>query len=249
MTPEQHHARRVAVAKWRAEGLSTGQIAVRLGINHRSLNQWIRVSAPDLAAVRKHPPVDQTECRRRRAIVKQGIAEGLRMADIAERIGLSVGGLQHWLRNYAPDLGGSWLRLSPDELARRHAALAKARETGATIGEVADQLGVQSGNFHRWVRRYEPDHPGLPEPAPEVVWREGPRRSEAILGAQSWRVTSYAVADSWRVDCHVCLRRFTRESKTRADRLADAHARMHHLPPTVAERGLTIWGHRQPVAA
>ena len=74
-------------------------------------------------------------------------------------------------------------------------------------------------------------------------------RSEAILGAQSWRVTSYAVADSWRVDCHVCLRRFTREAKARADRLADAHARMHHLPPTVTERGLTIWGHRQSVAA
>ena len=83
-------------------------------------------------------------------------------------------------------------------------------------------------------------------PAPPVLsWNHNP----TPLPRYAWRVTSYAVADSWRVDCYVCLRRFTRESKARADRVADAHASMHHLLPTVTERGLTIWGHRQPVAA
>ena len=165
--------------------------------------------------------------------------------------------LYSWIRDYAPDLMSSLhtrSQLDEDECERRRDALDRAYYAGGMVADAAGELGLVTATLRSWMHRQMPTHPlatsdkrrtsVIPADPPPLMLR-----SEAILGAQSWRVTSYAVADSWRVDCHVCQRRFTRESKARADRLADAHARMHHLPPTVTERGLTIWGHRQPVAA
>ena len=202
-------------------------------------------------------PVDLEEHARRRSAVRAGREAGESTRAIADRLGLGHSALYSWIRDYAPDLMSSLhtrSQLDEDECERRRNALDRAYYAGGMVADAAGELGLVTASLRSWMRRQMPTHPlatsdkrrtsAVPsDPPPPML------RSEAILGAQSWRVTSYAVADSWRVDCHVCLRRFTRESKTRADRVADAHARMHHLPPTVTERGLTIWGHRQLVAA
>lgn len=201
-------------------------------------------------------PIDLEEHARRRSAVRAGREAGEPTRAIADRLGLSHGALYSWIRDYAPDLMSSLhtrSQLDEDECERRRDALDRAYYAGGMVADAAGELGLVTASLRSWMHRRMPTHPlatsdqrrtsAIPaDPPPPML------RSEAILGAQSWRVTSYAVADSWRVDCHVCQRRFTRESKTRADRLADAHARMHHLPPTVTERGLTIWGHRRPVA-
>ena len=201
--------------------------------------------------------VDLEEHARRRSAVQAGREAGESTRAIADRLGLGHGALYSWIRDYAPDLMSSLhtrSQLDEDERERRRAALDRAYHAGGMVADAAGELGLVTASLRSWMHRHMPTHPlatsdkrrtsAIPaDPPPPML------RSEAILGAQSWRVASYAVADSWRVDCRVCLRRFTRESKTRADRLADAHARMHHLSPTVTERGLTIWGHRQPVAA
>ena len=201
-------------------------------------------------------PVDLEEHARRRSAVRAGREAGESTRAIADRLGLTHSALYNWIRDYAPDLMSSLhtrSQLDKDECERRRDALDRAYHAGGMVADAAGELGLVTASLRSWMHRHMPTHPlatsdkrrtsAIPaDPPPPML------RSEAILGAQSWRVTSYAVADSWRVDCHVCLRRFTRESKTRADRLADAHARMHHLPPTVTERGLTIWGHRQSVA-
>ena len=202
-------------------------------------------------------PVDLEEHARRRSAVRAGREACESTRAIADRLGLGHSALYGWIRDYAPDLMSSLharSQLDEDECERRRTALDRAYYAGGMVADAAGELGLVTASLRSWMHRHMPTHPlatsdkrrtsAIPaDPPPPML------RSEAILGAQSWRVASYAVADSWRVDCRVCLRRFTRESKTRADRLADAHARMHHLSPTVTERGLTIWGHRQPVAA
>ena len=201
-------------------------------------------------------PVDLEEHARRRSAVRAGREAGETTRAIADRLGLGHSTLYGWIRDYAPDLMSSLhtrSQLDEDECERRRDALDRAYYAGGMVADAAGELGLVTASLRSWMHRHMPTHPltasdkrrtsAIPaDPPPPML------RSEAILGAQSWRVTSYAMADSWRVDCHVCLRRFTREAKARAYRLADAHARMHRLPPTVTERGLTIWGHRQSVA-
>ena len=198
-------------------------------------------------------PVDLEEHARRRSAVRAGREAGETTRAIADRLGLGHSTLYSWIRDYAPDLMSSLhtrSQLDEDECERRRDALDRAYYAGGMVADAAGELGLVTASLRSWMLRQMPTHPLATSDKRRTSDPPSPMlRSEAILGAQSWRVTSYAVADSWRVDCHVCLRRFIRESRARADRVADAHARMHHLPPTVTERGLTIWGHRQLVAA
>lgn len=140
-------ARADVARQLRAEGWSTRAIAARLGVSHTTVSDdCADMPSPDRIVGRDgrmyRPPArtDETERKHRRARARSLRSKGVRLAAIADELGVSVD-------TTARDCSG--VSVPDDARAERRRQVHALREEGVSLRAIAAQLGLSLGTVRR----------------------------------------------------------------------------------------------------
>jgi len=117
-----------------------------------------------------------------RASLELLLRQGLSLAEIGRRLGRHESTVAYWLAKHGLEGPGQGRHAPRGELHRED--LQRLVESGATIGEIAEQLDRSKGTVRHWLKRY-----GLKTAIPA-----GQRRSEGARAAWEAGLTRTAMA-------------------------------------------------------
>lgn len=142
-TPATNRQHGEAARLRREDGLTNPQIALRIGVDPRTISTWIGATPPRLRRTR------HTQAMKDRALALRE-TEGLTNFAIGKRLGVDGDSVDRWLgrtpRELRRDRDYSWTNL-PDRA--RH-----LRECGYSVREAAAHMGIPVSTVGQWVKGY-----------------------------------------------------------------------------------------------
>ena len=179
------------------------------------------------------------EQHRRRDAVHAGEITSLTVTQVASQLGIHRVTLTTWLQRHMPDHRlPRYIHLLPEDAARRVQAVRAGEAAGATITQVAAQLGIPTESLRSWLRRHIPDHT-LSQRRYGARRRVAAKPKPPTPAPPPARVAVTPTVTGWRMDCWPCSQHVTRtggRARRRCEQIAVVHARMHHLTRARSDR-------------